>query len=151
VTGERASWRLGEATNHMFRVMPIGRVSSPLADREHAPKQGNEGSPEAWLVFEPEFQEGLRDLRAGDEILVLTWLDRSDRTVLSVHPRDDQSAPLRGVFSTRSQDRPNPVGIHRVRIVEVLNGTRFKVLDLEAFDETPIIDVKPVLDRLRER
>ncbi len=135
----------------MFTAIPIGHVSSPLADREHAPKQGNEGAPEAWLVFEPEFQEGLRDLRAGDEVLVLTWLDRSDRTVLSVHPRDDRSAPLRGVFSTRSQDRPNPVGIHRVRIVEVVNGTRFKVLDLEAFDATPIIDVKPVLDRVRER
>lgn len=135
----------------MFTVIPIGHVSSPLTDREHAPKQGNEGAPESWLVFEPEFQEGLRDLRAGDEVLVLTWLDRSDREVLSVHPRDDRSAPLRGVFSTRSQDRPNPVGIHRVRIVDVVNATRFKVLDLEAFDATPIIDIKPVLDRARER
>jgi tRNA (Thr-GGU) A37 N-methylase len=94
----------------MFTVMPIGHVSSSLVDREHAPKQGNEGAPEAWLVFEPEFQEGLRDLRAGEEIVVLTWLDRAHRDLLSVHPRDDQNAPLRGVFSTRSQDRPNPVG-----------------------------------------
>jgi tRNA-Thr(GGU) m(6)t(6)A37 methyltransferase TsaA len=93
----------------------------------------------------------LTDLRAGEEILVLTWLDRGDRETLSVHPRDDQNAPLRGVFSTRSQDRPNPVGIHRVRIVEIVSPTRFKVLDLEAFDATPIIDVKPVLDRVKER
>jgi tRNA-Thr(GGU) m(6)t(6)A37 methyltransferase TsaA len=135
----------------MFTVMPIGHVSSSLVDREHAPKQGNEGAPEAWLVFEPEFQEGLRDLRAGEEIVVLTWLDRAHRDLLSVHPRDDQNAPLRGVFSTRSQDRPNPVGIHRVRIAEIVSPTRFKVLDLEAFDATPVIDVKPVLDRVKER
>jgi tRNA-Thr(GGU) m(6)t(6)A37 methyltransferase TsaA len=134
-----------------FTVIPIGHVRSPLVDREHAPKQGHEGAPEAWLVFEPAFQAGLADLRAGDEVLVLTWLDRGDRDVLRVHPRDDPSAPLRGVFSTRSQDRPNPVGIHRVRIAEVETATRFKVLDLEAFDATPIIDVKPVLDRVRER
>jgi tRNA-Thr(GGU) m(6)t(6)A37 methyltransferase TsaA len=135
----------------MFTLKPIGYVSSPLVDREHAPKQGYEGVSEAWLVFKPEFQEGLTDLRAGEEILVLTWLDRGDRETLSVHPRDDQNAPLRGVFSTRSQDRPNPVGIHRVRIVEIVSPTRFKVLDLEAFDATPIIDVKPVLDRVKER
>jgi tRNA-Thr(GGU) m(6)t(6)A37 methyltransferase TsaA len=135
----------------MFTLKPIGYVSSPLVDRERAPKQGYEGVSEAWLVFKPEFQEGLTDLRAGEEILVLTWLDRGDRETLSVHPRDDRNAPLRGVFSTRSQDRPNPVGIHRVRIVEIVSPTRFKVLDLEAFDATPIIDVKPVLDRVKER
>jgi tRNA-Thr(GGU) m(6)t(6)A37 methyltransferase TsaA len=137
-------------TTYVLTVTPIGYVVSSLADREHAPKQGYEGAPEAWLVFEPEFQEGLRDLRVGEEVLVLTWLDRADRETLSVHPRDDLSAPLRGVFSTRSQDRPNPIGIHRVRIAEVESPTRFKVLDLEAFHATPIIDVKPVLDRLRE-
>lgn len=134
-----------------FTLRPIGRVSSSLVDREHAPKQGNEGSPDAWLIIEPEFQTGTRDLRPGEEILVLTWLDRADRATLSVHPRDDHSAPLRGVFSTRSQDRPNPVGIHRVRILEIESPTRFKVGDLEAFDATPIIDIKPVLDRLKER
>lgn len=101
-------------------------------------------------MFEPEFADGLRDLRAGDEILVLTWLDRADRGMLSVHPRDDLSAPLRGVFSTRSADRPNPVGIHRVRIVEAESATRFRVTDLEAVDGTPVIDVKPVLDRAIE-
>jgi tRNA-Thr(GGU) m(6)t(6)A37 methyltransferase TsaA len=135
----------------VFTIMPIGHVSSSIVDREHAPKQGNEGAPEAWLIFKPEFQEGLRDLRVGEDILVLTWLDRAHRDILTVHPRDDQNAPLRGVFSTRSQDRPNPVGIHRVRIVEIASPTRFKVLDLEAFDATPVIDVKPVLDRVRER
>lgn len=135
----------------MFNLKPIGYVHSPLMDRTHAPKQGFEGSPEAWLVFEPEYQEGLRDIQVGDEVMVLTWLDRADRETLSVHPRDDQNAPLRGVFSTRSQDRPNPVGIHRVRVVEIAAPTRFKVLDLEAFDATPIIDVKPVLDRVKEQ
>lgn len=135
----------------MYTLKPIGHVNSPLVDREQAPKQGNEGSPEAWLVFDPAFQKGLKDLRSGEEVLVLTWLDRSNRDVLSVHPRDDRSVPLHGVFSTRSQDRPNPIGIHRVRIVEVASPTRFKVRDLEAFDQTPIIDVKPVLDRIRER
>ena len=135
----------------MLTVTPIGHVRSSLVDREQAPKQGSEGAPEAWLVFKPEFQEGLRDLRVGEEVLVLTWLDRSDRQTLSVHPRDDRQAPLRGVFSTRSQDRPNPIGIHRVKIVEIRSPIEFKVLDLEALDETPILDVKPVLDRLRER
>ena len=135
----------------MFTVTPIGHVRSPLVDREQAPKQGDEGAPAAWLVFKPEFQEGLRDLRVGEEVLVLTWLDRSDRQILSVHPRDDRQAPLRGVFSTRSQDRPNPIGIHRVKIVEIGSPIEFKVLDLEALDETPILDVKPVLDRIQER
>jgi len=130
----------------VFTLKPIGLVSSPLVDRAHAPKQGHEGAPPAWLEFSPEFQEGLRHLRVGDQILVLTWLDRGDREVLSVHPRDDPGAPLTGVFSTRSQDRPNPVGIHRATIVEVGSPTRFKVDRLEAFDGTPVIDVKPVLD-----
>jgi tRNA-Thr(GGU) m(6)t(6)A37 methyltransferase TsaA len=132
-------------------LVPIGHVRSPLADPAAAPKQGNEGAPEAWLVFEPRFEEGLRELRAGDEVLVLTWLHRGDRRTLRVHPRDDASAPLRGVFSTRSADRPNPVGIHRVTIVEAESATRFRVRDLEAVDGTPVIDVKPVLDRLAER
>lgn len=99
-----------EVTNHVFTLMSIGHVSSSLVDREHAPKQGHEGAPESWLVFKPEFQEGLRDLGVGQEILVLTWLDRSDRETLHVHPRDDQSAPLHGVFITRSQDRRTPWG-----------------------------------------
>lgn len=134
----------------VLTLVPIGHVRSPLVARDQAPKQGDEGAPDAWLEIEPRFRDGLGDLKVGDEILVLTWLDRSDREVLRVHPRDDPRAPMRGVFSTRSADRPNPVGIHRVTIREIVNGTRIRVSDLEALDGTPIIDIKPVLDRVRE-
>ena len=127
-----------------FLIHPVGRVASSLTEREAAPNQADEGAPEAWLVFEPEVAEALRDLRSGDDILVLTWLDRADRQVQSVHPRGDLSRPLTGVFSTRSPDRPNPIGLHRVTIQEV-NGLRVRVNHLEALDGTPIADVKPVL------
>lgn len=135
----------------MIALHPIGRVDSSLIDRERAPKQADEGAPAAWLIFRAEYEDGLRDLEVGDEVLLLTWLDRADRDTLRVHPRDDPNAPLRGVFSTRSQDRPNPIGVHRVRIVEIDGATRLKVAALEVFDGTPVIDVKPVLDRTRER
>jgi tRNA-Thr(GGU) m(6)t(6)A37 methyltransferase TsaA len=134
-----------------FTLNPIGRVRSMLKNRADAPKQGDEGAPDAWLELEPEFASGVRDLHVGDEILVLTWLDRGDRTVLEVHPRDDAASPLLGVFSTRSSDRPNPVGIHRVTIFEITRTGRLWVRALEAIDGTPIIDIKPVLDRTRER
>jgi len=127
-----------------FLVRPIGRIESPLTERATAPRQGHEGAPEAWLVFEPEVAEGLRDLNVGDRIVVLTWFHRSSRDVLSVHPRNDTSQPERGVFSTRSPDRPNPVGLHPVEIVAV-DGLRIRVRDLEAIDGTPIVDVKPQL------
>jgi tRNA-Thr(GGU) m(6)t(6)A37 methyltransferase TsaA len=130
-----------------YVVRPIGRVESPLVDKDAAPKQGDEGSPDAWLVFEPAVREGLADLEAGTEVLVLTWLDRADRDVIAVHPRDDPAVPLRGVFSTRSADRPNPVGLHRVEIVAI-QGARVRVRNLEALDGTPIVDVKPVLSVL---
>lgn len=123
----------------------IGHVESPLTNPRLAPKQGGEGSPDAWLVFRPAFREALGDLQEGDEVIVLTWLDRADRSVLRVHPRDDASRPLTGVFSTRSADRPNPIGLHRVRIVSIEEGLRFQVCNLEALDGTPILDVKPVL------
>lgn len=123
----------------------IGHVESPLTDRELAPKQGREGSPEAWLVFRRSVREALSDLKTGDEVIVLTWLDRADRKTLRVHPRDDPSRALMGVFSTRSADRPNPIGLHRVRIVSIADGLRFRVQNLEALHGTPIIDVKPVL------
>lgn len=126
----------------------IGHVESSLTDRALAPKQGNEGAPEAWLVFRPSFHEALRDLKEGDEVIVLTWLDRADRDVLRVHPRDDLSRTPLGVFSTRSADRPNPIGLHRVRILSIVDGLRFRVNDLEAVDGTPIVDVKPVLARV---
>lgn len=124
----------------------IGRVESPLIHPEAAPKQGVEGSPEAWLVFDQDVSEGLRDLRVGAEVFVLTWLHRARRDVLAVHPRDDPERPEQGVFNTRSQDRPNPIGLHRVEIAAV-EGTRIQVRNLEAVDGTPILDVKPVLRR----
>jgi tRNA-Thr(GGU) m(6)t(6)A37 methyltransferase TsaA len=127
-----------------FDVRPIGVVESPLTDPASAPKQGFEGAPEAWLVFDPAVLDGLRHLRAGDRVIVLSWLDRADRDVLSVHPRDDVANPERGVFSTRSASRPNPIGLHEVEIVAV-DGVRVRVGDLEAVDGTPIIDLKPVL------
>jgi tRNA-Thr(GGU) m(6)t(6)A37 methyltransferase TsaA len=109
-----------------------------------APKQGDEGAPDAWLIFEPEVIEGLRGIEPGDELLILTWLDRADRSVLVVHPRGDTSRPETGVFTTRSPHRPNPIGIHRVEVDSVA-GARVKVRNLEALDGTPIVDVKPVL------
>lgn len=123
----------------------IGHVESPLTDRELAPRQGREGSPDAWLVFRRSVRDALSDLKTGDEVIVLTWLDRADRKTLRVHPRDDPSRALTGVFSTRSADRPNPIGLHRVRIVSIVDGLRFRVQNLEALHGTPILDVKPVL------
>ena len=127
-----------------YDVVPIGRVESPLTDTATAPKQGHEGSPEAWLVFEPAVLEGLDGIAAGDEVILLTWLDRADRDVLRVHPRDDASNPMRGVFNTRSADRPNPIGLHQVQIVAI-EGGRMRVRNLEALDGTPIVDLKPVI------
>ncbi len=126
-------------------LTPVGRVESPLVDRDHAPKQGHEGSPEAWLLFDPGVEPALRDLREGDEVVVLTWFDRASRETLRVHPRGDPANPEMGVFSTRSPDRPNPIGLHRVEILSVA-GLRMLVRNLEALDGTPIVDVKPVLD-----
>ena len=117
---------------------------------EEAPKQGDEGAPEAWLVFEEAMADGLRDLEVGGDLLVLTWLDRASRDVLTVHPRGDRSRPVTGVFSTRSPDRPNPLGLHRVGILAI-DGLRIRVRDLEALDGTPILDVKPPLGRVEER
>jgi tRNA-Thr(GGU) m(6)t(6)A37 methyltransferase TsaA len=127
-----------------FRVVPVGWVESSLVDPAAAPKQGDEGGPEAWLVFRPDVGPALRDLAVGAEVLVLTWLDRARRDVLLVHPRDDPAAPQRGVFSTRSADRPNPIGLHPVRVLDV-DGTRVRVGPLEAVHGTPVLDVKPVL------
>jgi tRNA-Thr(GGU) m(6)t(6)A37 methyltransferase TsaA len=131
-------------------LTPIGWVESPLQEAAAAPKQGDEGSPDAWLILEPQYGEGLRTLQVGDEMLVLTWLDRARRDVLVVHPRDNPANPLQGVFTTRSADRPNPIGLHPVEILEI-QGTRIRVRNLEAIDRTPILDLKPVLDRRIER
>jgi tRNA-Thr(GGU) m(6)t(6)A37 methyltransferase TsaA len=129
-----------------LELTPIGVVESSLTDRASAPKQGHEGAPEAWLVFEPAVADGLDGIAPGDRLIVLTWLDRARRDVLRVHPRDDVANPERGVFSTRSADRPNPVGLHPVEVLAV-EGLRVRVRDLEALDGTPIVDVKPDLGR----
>ncbi|GAA1264651.1 tRNA (N6-threonylcarbamoyladenosine(37)-N6)-methyltransferase TrmO [Sphaerisporangium rubeum] len=127
-----------------FEVRPVGWVESELADRAEAPRQGDEGAPDAWVVFSPEVVEAARDLRVGDDVLLLTWLDRGQRDVLVVRPRGDASRPPTGVFSTRSPDRPNPIGVHRVTVLAVEAG-RVRVSGLEALDGTPVVDVKPVL------
>ena len=129
-----------------LEVIPIGVVESSLTDPATAPKQGHEGAPEAWLVFDPGVLEGLEGIRPGDRVIVLTWLHRARRDVLRVHPRDDLSNPLQGVFNTRSSDRPNPVGLHEVEVLSI-DGRRVLVRPLEAVDGTPIVDVKPVLKR----
>lgn len=133
-----------------YELHPIGWVASPLVDVDAAPKQGDEGAPDADLMFSPDYAGGLKDLRSGEEIILLTWLDRARRDVLVLHPRDDERNPLRGVFSTRSADRPNPVGLHRVEIISI-NGLTVQVRNLEAIDGTPIIDVKPILEPIGER
>jgi tRNA-Thr(GGU) m(6)t(6)A37 methyltransferase TsaA len=125
-------------------LVPIGVVSSSLTDPAAAPKQGSEGAPDAWLVLEPGVVAGLDGMRPGDEIIVLTWLHRARRDVLRVHPRDDSSNPERGVFTTRSADRPNPIGLHRVEVAAI-DGARVRVRGLEAIDGTPVVDLKPVL------
>jgi tRNA-Thr(GGU) m(6)t(6)A37 methyltransferase TsaA len=127
-----------------YRMRPVGYVESTLTERADAPKQGFEGAPDATVVIADEYAAALDGVVAGTSVLVLTWLDRADRGVLTTHPRDDPANPLTGVFATRSPDRPNPVGVHRVRVLEV-EGTRLRVADLEALDGTPVVDVKAVL------
>ncbi len=127
-----------------YELHPIGWVRSPLTDRDTAPKQGDEGAPPARVVVRPELAEAMADQTVGVTVIVLTWLHDGDRSMLSVHPRDDATRPRTGVFSTRSQDRPNPVGLHVVTIAGIA-GTTLDVHDLEAIDGTPVIDIKPVL------
>ena len=133
-----------------YTVRPIGTVHSPISDPAQAPRQGDEGAPDAWISFAPGLATAVRDLRPGDDVLVLTWLHLADRDVLAVHPRDDASRPLTGVFSTRSSHRPNPIGLHRVRILGI-EEQGIKVRDLEAVDGTPVVDLKPVLEIRDER
>jgi tRNA-Thr(GGU) m(6)t(6)A37 methyltransferase TsaA len=128
----------------LYEVKPIGRVESSLTDLAAAPNQGNEGAPDAWLVFEPDVLEALADIRPGDHLIVLTWLHLSRRDELKTHPRDDMSVPEQGVFSTCSPNRPNPIGLHPVEVLSV-EGGRVQVRPLEAVDGTPIVDVKPVI------
>jgi tRNA-Thr(GGU) m(6)t(6)A37 methyltransferase TsaA len=137
-------------SHQRYELQPIGWVESPLVDRALAPRQGDEGAPDAWLAFDARFSEGLRDLQVGADVILLTWLDRAHRDVLVVHPRGDPANPLQGVFNTRSPDRPNPIGLHRVQILAI-QGLRIRVRGLEALDQTPIVDLKPVLDPGCER
>jgi tRNA-Thr(GGU) m(6)t(6)A37 methyltransferase TsaA len=137
--------------DQMHTLNPIGRVSSSLVCRADAPKQGDEGAPDAWLVIAPEYADAARDLRVGQEVFVFTWLHQANRSVLRVRPRNNPRARLYGVFSTRSPDRPNPIGLHRVAILEVDGETRIRVAQLEAIDGTPILDIKPILKPGRER
>jgi tRNA-Thr(GGU) m(6)t(6)A37 methyltransferase TsaA len=133
-----------------YRVTPIGVVRSPLVDRQDAPRQGDEGAPDAWLELTPDVAQGLAGLSTGAEIVILTWLHQADRATLQVHPRGNRALPLTGVFATRSPDRPNPIGLHRATVLAV-DGTRLHVDRMEAIDGTPIIDIKPVLGRIDER
>jgi tRNA-Thr(GGU) m(6)t(6)A37 methyltransferase TsaA len=133
-----------------FMVRPIGRVESPLVSTADAPRQGDEGAPEAYLILDSDVQAGLNGIATGADLIVLTWLHRADRTTLTVHPRGDVSRPEQGVFSTRSASRPNPIGLHRVRVLGI-DEVRLHVSGLEAIDGTPIIDLKPILGRIEER
>jgi tRNA-Thr(GGU) m(6)t(6)A37 methyltransferase TsaA len=133
-----------------MELVAIATVESPLKERADAPKQGDEGAPDAWLAFDPEVADALDGLAVGDDLLLLTWFDRAERDVLKVRPRSDPNRPYVGVFGTRSPDRPNPIGLHRVTLLEI-DGTRVKVSGLEALDGTPVVDVKPVLGGIDER
>ena len=128
-----------------FEVRAVGRVESPLTEMDSAPRQGDEGAPDAWIEFDPDVLDALEGIRPGDRIVILSWLDRADRDVLKVHPRGEISRPPAGVFVTRSHHRPNPIGLHPVEVLEV-DGPRIKVAGLEALDGTPVLDVKPVLE-----
>jgi tRNA-Thr(GGU) m(6)t(6)A37 methyltransferase TsaA len=127
-----------------LRLRPVAVVRSVLKARSQAPRQGSEGAPDAWLEVHPRLARALMGLAAGDEIVVITWLDRARRDVLQVHPRSDRRAPLAGVFATRSPDRPNPLGLHPV-VVRSIDGLRLRVGPIEALDGTPVVDIKPVL------
>jgi len=127
-----------------YGLRSIGHVESTLTDRASAPRQPDEGAPDAWLVLDDRCAPALEGLLPGSDVLLVTWLDRADRDTLAVHPRGDTARPLKGVFATRAPDRPNPIGLHEVRVL-ALDGTRVHVAALEALDGTPILDLKPVL------
>jgi tRNA-Thr(GGU) m(6)t(6)A37 methyltransferase TsaA len=126
-----------------FALVEIGRIRSALTELAHAPRQGEEGAPDAWLELEPGYAAALEGVNVGDELVLITWLHRADRGCLQVHPRNDVSLPLTGVFATRSPDRPNPLGLHRVRVHERA-GTRLRVGPIEAIDGTPVVDIKAI-------
>ena len=127
-----------------YSLHPIGQIRSTLRTTRRAPRQGSDGAPDAWLEVEGPFARALKGIAAGDEVIVITWLHRADREVLEVHPRGDPANPLAGVFATRSPDRPNPLGLHRVT-VRMISGNRLRIGPIEAIDGTPVVDLKPVL------
>src|SRR5215217_3047314 len=133
-----------------MELIAIATVESPITDRASAPKQGDENAPEAWLAFDARYADALEGIAAGDDVLLLTWFDRARRDVQRVHPRGDLTRAEQGVFNTRSPDRPNPIGLHRVTVLEI-DGARLRVRDLEALDGTPVVDLKPVLRTVAER
>jgi len=133
-----------------YLLEPVGVIRSPLSTLEAAPLQGDEGVPEAWLELATGLADGLAGIAVGDQLLVLTWLHRARRDVLQVHPRGQRERPVAGVFATRSPDRPNPVGLHRVCVLEI-SGLRLRVAPMEAIDGTPVVDIKPVLPGRPER
>lgn len=137
-------------TKNSYVIEPIGIIRSELTDLANAPMQGSEGGCEAWLEVSPQFAQGLVGIQTGDNLIVLTWLHLAQRTTLQVHPRGRQEVPLKGVFATRSQDRPNPIGLHQVTVLEVA-GQKIKVTPIEAIDGTPLVDIKPVLTRKSNR
>jgi len=130
-------------------LRPIGVIQSPIKARADAPRQGSEGAPDVWLRIDPSFEAGLDGIIVGSEIIVLTWFHLSVRDELKTRPRSDPSLPMTGVFATRSPDRPNPIGLHRVTVKEIV-GCELLVGPLEAIDGTPIIDIKPVMDESRD-
>jgi tRNA-Thr(GGU) m(6)t(6)A37 methyltransferase TsaA len=128
----------------VITLYPVGHIRSTLRSRAAAPRQGSEGAPDAWLEVEPQFAPALSGIEAGDHLVIVTWLHQADRAVLETHPRNDPGVPLTGVFRTRSPDRPNPLGLHRVTVREVA-GTRLRIGPMEAMDGTPVVDIKVVL------
>ena len=127
-----------------YTLEPVGFIRSTVKGRADAPRQGPEGAPDAWLEIDPQFSEALLGMDVGHELIVITWLHEAERDRLRVHPRGDESSPLTGVFSTRSPDRPNPLGLHRVTVREIV-GNRIRIGPMEAIDGTPVVDIKPVL------
>jgi tRNA-Thr(GGU) m(6)t(6)A37 methyltransferase TsaA len=128
----------------VYEIEPIGVIQSELASREAAPNQGNEGAPDAWVQVNSTVADGLEGIAVGSEIILITWFHMARRDILKLHPRRDKNKPITGIFSTRSPDRPNPLGLHRVTVLEI-TGDRIKVGPLEAIDGTPVVDIKPVL------
>jgi tRNA-Thr(GGU) m(6)t(6)A37 methyltransferase TsaA len=133
-------------TKTSYTIEPIGVIRSELTSREAAPHQGYAGAPDAWLEVNPAFAEGLKGTLEGDETILITWFHKANRDILKLHPRGEKNMPLTGVFATRSPDRPNPIGLHRVTVLEIA-GNRLRVGPIEAIDGTPVVDIKPVLSQ----